>query len=283
MVAEHTNPFRPHRLAPLLLCSLLLISPVQGSAAGESSYAQEIRRLVLEDKVYLLETVRAKALLPGEKLIIDALLTEDGPRAIALYQQQLSHFPDPILDPISSARIAAYQAATESANPLPELTIPDSAPKSRLKPANTVNAPIARKAKQEEPSQLNRTVKGTERDTITIAKKNRQPATSPEPATAWKAQQSAPARDNRVVPEPVGRQHGSGNDSYILQCGSFKNQDNARTFAETLSREVPVTVSQEGEFYRIRVTTMFPSREAAAAAAAKLSFQTLILQAKGNN
>ena len=99
--------------------SVALFCPPVLHSAGEQSYAREILRYVAEDKVYLLENLRHKVTLPSEKLVLEALLSEDGPQAVSLYQKQLSLYPDPSLDQISRSRIAAYSLAMESAAPVP--------------------------------------------------------------------------------------------------------------------------------------------------------------------
>ena len=101
--------------------SVALFCPPVLHSAGEQSYAREILRYVAEDKVYLLENLRQKVALPSEKLVLEALLSEDGPQAVSLYQKQLALYPDPALDQISRSRIAAYSLAMESAAPVPLL------------------------------------------------------------------------------------------------------------------------------------------------------------------
>jgi len=120
------------RKSPAALCvalSVALFFPPVLHSTGEPSYAEEIRRCVAEDKVYSLQNIRQKVILPAEKLVIDALLSEDGPQAVTLYQKQLTQYPDPVLDQISTSRIAAYSLAKESIMPLPKVTIPEPSPK----------------------------------------------------------------------------------------------------------------------------------------------------------
>ena len=120
------------RKSPATLCVALSVAfffPPVLHSTGEPSYAEEIRRCVAEDKVYLLQNIRQKVILPAEKLVIDALLSEDGPQAVTLYQKQLTQYPDPVLDQISTSRIAAYSLAKESVMPLPKVTVPEPLPK----------------------------------------------------------------------------------------------------------------------------------------------------------
>ncbi len=108
--------------APLSVAlSVTLFCPPVLHSASEQSYAREIMRYVAEDKVYLLENLRQKVALPSEKLVLEALLSEDGAQAVSLYQKQLAIYPDPALDQISRSRIAAYSLAMESAAPVPPL------------------------------------------------------------------------------------------------------------------------------------------------------------------
>jgi cell division protein FtsN len=105
--------------------------------AAETSYAPEILQYVSEDKAYLLEALRQKVTKPSEKIILDALLTEDGAQAALLYQKQLREYPDPSFDALSSSRVAAYQSALNQPITLPPLARNASkpaAPSGSLKP-----------------------------------------------------------------------------------------------------------------------------------------------------
>ena len=145
------------RKSPATLCvalSVALFFPPVLHSSGEPSYVEEIRRYVAEDKVYLLENIRQKVILPAEKLVIDALLSEDGPQAVTLYQKQLTQYPDPVLDQISTSRIAAYSLAKKSVMPLPRVTIsePSRKPNALGPIPEYVKQPVAlrkEKSKQE--------------------------------------------------------------------------------------------------------------------------------------
>jgi len=144
------------RKSPATLCVALFIAllfPTILHSTGEPSYAEEIRRCVAEDKVYLLENIRQKVILPAEKLVIDALLSEDGPQAVTLYQKQLTQYPDPVLDQISTSRIAAYSFAKQNVMPLPKMTIPEPAPKPRALQPLKVPAKPAVTISKEKPKQ----------------------------------------------------------------------------------------------------------------------------------
>jgi len=151
MLAEKTKSIL--RKSPATLCvalSVALFFPPVLHSAGEPSYVEEIRRYVVEDKVYLLENIRQKVTLPAEKLVIDALLSEDGPQAVTLYQRQLTQYPDPELDQISTSRIAAYNLAKKSVMPLPKVTIPEPSPKpNALRPSlESARQPVALRKEQ---------------------------------------------------------------------------------------------------------------------------------------
>lgn len=101
-------------VAPICITfSLVLFCPLVLQAV-EQSYTREIVQYVSEDKVYLLENLRRKITIPSEKTIVDALLSEDASTAVSLYQKQLSLYPNPALDQISRARIAACSLVMES-------------------------------------------------------------------------------------------------------------------------------------------------------------------------
>ncbi len=235
------------RKSPVTLCvalSVALFLPPVVHSAGEPSYAEEIRRYVAEDKVYLLENIRQKVILPAEKLVIDALLSEDGPQAVALYQKQLTQYPDPVLDQISTSRIAAYSLAKESVAPLPKVTIPENPTKSHQKNLSE----LPKKA-------------------VTVRKeKPKQELPAP---TAPSATTAAPA--------PVTVTQASAKRPFSLQCGSFKNRDNAEALAKKISVHAPATIIQQGEFYRVMVKNHYTSKEEAVAAAKKLPFETVVV------
>lgn len=100
-------------LQALFLC-LIPFVPVDSEAvetSQETSYASLILQYVEQDKVYLLEKLRTRVTRPAEKLLIKALLTEDGPEAARLYKEQLSSHPDPTLDQLSRSRLRSYTDA----------------------------------------------------------------------------------------------------------------------------------------------------------------------------
>jgi len=229
------------RKSPATLCvalSVALFLPPVVHSAGEPSYAEEIRRYVAEDKVYLLENIRQKVILPAEKLVIDALLSEDGPQAVALYQKQLTQYPDPVLDQISTSRIAAYSLAKESVAPLPKVTIPENPAKSHQKNLSE----LPKKA-------------------VTLRKE--------QPKQELPAPTAAPA--------PVTVTQASAKRPFSLQCGSFKNRDNAEALAKKISVHAPATIIQQGEFYRVMMKNHYTSKEEAVAAAKKLPFETVVV------
>lgn len=67
-------------ILPVILL-LLYICTIQGDLrAAQTSYAPQILQHVSEDKVYLLENIRKNITIPSEKLVVDALFSEDGLR-----------------------------------------------------------------------------------------------------------------------------------------------------------------------------------------------------------
>ena len=112
--------------------SIALFHPTVLHAGDEHSYAQEIERDVAEDKVYLLENIRQKVTIPSEKTVLEALLCEDGPQAIILFQKQLREYPDPAIDKLSTSRIAAYNVALDNSASLPKQSIRRSSAKQQL-------------------------------------------------------------------------------------------------------------------------------------------------------
>ncbi|NTV61142.1 MAG: SPOR domain-containing protein [Chlorobiaceae bacterium] len=112
MFADHRIEIRRRGTALLCLVFSLLGPVASGLLAAEETYnARLIRQYIEEDKVYLLENIRQKFSRPAEKLVIEALLCEDGPKSRTLYTRQLRDYPDPELDRISTSRIEAYNLA----------------------------------------------------------------------------------------------------------------------------------------------------------------------------
>jgi cell division septation protein DedD len=107
-------------ILPVILL-LLYICTIQGDLrAAQTSYAPQILQHVSEDKVYLLENIRKNITIPSEKLVVDALFSEDGPQAAYLYRKQLAEYPDPSLDELSRSRLSAYQYALNQPLAFPE-------------------------------------------------------------------------------------------------------------------------------------------------------------------
>ncbi len=112
-----------------LVPAILLVMPGNSSAqAQESRMNERILKYVEQDKVYLLENPGTRATKNAEKTIIQALLTEDGPKAARLFQKQLQQYPDPVLDTLSKARLEAYAAVLGTGQKLPVSADPDSGP-----------------------------------------------------------------------------------------------------------------------------------------------------------
>ncbi len=107
--------FRISVITAVLLTIINLIpDTLSAQQIQQGSYREYILKYVDQDKVYLLETLSARATKNAEKTIIRALLTEDGPLAARLFQKQLLEYPDPVLDPLSRARLASYASALGS-------------------------------------------------------------------------------------------------------------------------------------------------------------------------
>jgi len=110
--------------------------------AAPTSYNPQILQYVNEDKVYLLENIRKNISIPSEKLVVDALLSEDGPQAAYLYRKQLAEYPDPSLDELSRNRLSSFQFVLNGPLAFPE-SVPPMAPPPTGKPAAA--APVKEK------------------------------------------------------------------------------------------------------------------------------------------
>ncbi|KZK73999.1 MAG: hypothetical protein A3K90_07210 [Pelodictyon luteolum] len=229
--------------------ALVTASP-EASGAGEVSYSALIRQYVKQDKTYLLQSIRQKAVAGSEKTVIEALLTEDGPKAVSLFRRQLAMYPDPAIDPISHARIADYNRSLTAAVPAPQLSkpVPAPAPTPAAAPAPQPKAaPIAVKAPPKPPAPA--------------------PVVAPAPAPAVES----------AKPAAFSTTAYGGADTHTLQFGSFSNRANAEAYASRLSAEGPVTVVFENQMYKVRLAKGFPSADAAKSAARRLSFSSVAI------
>lgn len=217
--------------------------PVLMNAASEQSYSKEIVRDVAEDKVYLLENLRQKVTLPGEKLILEALLSEDAPQAVTLYQKQLMLYPDPDLDQISRSRIASYTLAMES-----------------VAPVSTTSTKPHRETVQDT----------TKHRQISPAKKSNKVVTSSEETAK---SPSPPVKETKQETTNAGKK------AFTVRFGTFKSRENAETLAKQISRYVPAETVQQGEFYRVQLKNDYASREEAETEATKLPFKGFVIPA----
>jgi len=118
----------------VLLPSMFTVAH-QGLQAAQTSYAPQILQYVREDKVYLLENIRKNLSIPSEKLLVDALLSEDGPQAVYLYRKQLAEYPDPSLDAISTSRLSSFQFVLNQPLAFAEIVPPAVAAPAQKMPA----------------------------------------------------------------------------------------------------------------------------------------------------
>ncbi|MBF0585597.1 SPOR domain-containing protein [Prosthecochloris sp. N3] len=102
------STFRTFSLITMLIAASMIPSMLHAQTTG---YSNLILQYVQEDKVYLLENLRQRVTRPSERTVIEALLTEDGPRAARLFHRQLKNHPDPALDALSRQRLNYYAEA----------------------------------------------------------------------------------------------------------------------------------------------------------------------------
>ena len=245
--------------APLCLALFVtLLSPPLLHSAEERSYAHEIQQYVAEDKVYLLENIRQNVTRPSEKIVIDALLSEDGPQAVELYQKQLKDYPDPALDQFSSSRIAAYSMALDSSAPLPKLSRPLLSP-----------APDLAAIKE-----------NTKPQTASIPEKPNREAVTPLPPLSEK-----PIRNTKPLQSPLPEKLKSEStiakiSGFTLQFGSFKIKENAEGLAKKISLYEPAQTIQLGQLYKVLLKKNYASKDDAADMVKKLPFIAIIVPAK---
>ncbi len=280
---KRKNMFRTNRhpirksASVLLFLGLSLLHPAHSNlqAAVEEYNSRLIRQYVDEDKVNLLENIRQKFTRPSEKLMVEALLCEDGPKSQALYRKQLKEFPDPELDRISFSRITAYNQALNSTAPPPKLSQPGPAPRPKFTGPNdmTVMQPPSGSPRDT----VNRESPGTQeysgaQGTATSSSSQQQGTGGNPQGGAASAGQSGTA-----APKESG---GVKQDGFTLQFGSFGNLQNAETLARKVSYYSPAeTIGQNG-IYRVRLKKSYPTREEADDAGRQLPFDAIVVPSR---
>jgi len=236
--------------------SLLFTSRHLPAAPEESSFATEILQDVRQDKVYLLEKIRRKLIKPSEKTLVEALLTEDGPKAAALYRLQLAEYPDQLLDPVSRARLAAYEETVgmTASHPAPQPARPAVITPVRQAPVRIVNKPLA----------YTRHVPVTQPDTVQAP-----PLTAkPQPAPVAKI----PAKSQ---PTPVAKPASGG--SFTLQFGSFDNAANASQLVSQIASSSPASVVLINGVYKVRLKQTFSTRSDATSFSRRLPVESFVV------
>ncbi len=261
-----------------LLCialSSLLFRPALSLASEDTSYAQEIRQYVDEDKVYLLENIRQKVTRPSEKMVIEALLSEDGPQAVNLYRKQLREYPDPAIDKLSSSRLEAYDLVLgqHSSRPKP---LPKAAP---VPPDTTTHTPLLPAAvKPVAPASQDTSLKAA---ALPASKKTAtKPAggitrdtTKKEASIRIKA-----AKPAEAAPKKEKRAPEAG--SFLLQAGSFSSRENADAFVAKISGSAPAEVVKDGAAYKVRLKKSYLSKKEAEEAGRALPFKAIAVPAR---
>jgi cell division protein FtsN len=270
----------------LLLTSLFFTGRQVTAVAAETSHASEILQYVREDKVYLLEKIRHQITKPSEKIVVEALLSEDGPKAASLYRKQLTEHRDPLIDPISRSRLAAYEKAVATSAAPPVLPSKSSASKPVMtaSPA-TQTAQVASKPD----SAARKLPQAPVAKPAATAKS----ATAPKPATASKpealtskttqaaapktipAEKPATAAAKQASPSPAKPAATTG---FTLQFGSFDSVNNANQLTAQLSAaNAPATVQQINGIYKVRLKNIFASREEAVAYSRTLPIESFVV------
>jgi cell division septation protein DedD len=232
-----------------IVLSVTIFSPPVLHCAEERSYGREIQQYVAEDKVYLLENIRQNITRPSEKTVVDALLCESGPQAIELFKKQLREYPDPELDQLSTARIAAYNLALESTALLPKLSRP---------------LPLAK------PNLTDRQDNPKQQLSFIPEKPNRETENPPNRNLV-----SPPAQ----VPEKSKQDAGiRGKNGFTLQFGSFTSKENADALADKISVYEATKTIQDGELFKVRLKKNYASRKEATDIEKELPFSAIVIQ-----
>lgn len=257
--------------------SIGLLCPQVLHAAEEHSYAQEIQQDVADDKVYLLESIRQKVTIPSEKTILEALLCEDGPQAVMLFQKQLREYPDPALDKLSTSRIAAYNLVLNGTSAIQNGSIPLSSikPQRIVIKADTsqqsintqLNAPPA--SAQQQPSFVtDDSTKHSTRPRSTIQHHSALKEDTTKHSSKQQTTTPAASKEQKVIAGPT---------TSTLQFGSFESRQNAEVLAKKISRSASVEIVQKGQMYKVLLKTHFASKEEASAAAKELPVRAIVV------
>jgi len=285
MFSDTTISLIRKRTAEIFLAaSVALFSPQVLNASDEHSYAQEIQQDIAEDKVYLLENIRQNVTIPSEKTIVDALLTEDAPQAVMLFQKQLREYPDPALDQLSTSRIAAYNLALNRST---------SSPKSSISSSSRKQRPAVVKADTTQQSslpQLNDALPSAQRQHATVIKDSTKYSSKTRPnarrtaiiktdSTRYSSRQrpkvtlpaSEKSKEEKIVEGPA---------TSTLQFGSFESRKNAEILAKKISYNAAVEIVQKGQTYKVKLKTHYRSSEEAEAAAKRLPVNSIVVPSK---
>jgi cell division protein FtsN len=279
----------------LLITCLFFSGQRTTAVAADYSHASKILQYVREDKVYLLEKIRHQITKPSEKLVVEALLSEDGPKAASLYKKQLAEHPDPLIDPISRSRLAAFEKAVAT-TAAPSVIQSKSAPASRQAPiataANQAPTPAAsrpdsaaRKLSAAPASRPTASAKTASAPSAKPAASNvPAPASKPDSASRSTTQSAAtktpPAEKQATIParqQAPAPAKTAASSGFTLQFGSFDSVANANQLASQLSASAPATVQQINGIYKVRLKNIFATREEAAAFARTLPIESFVV------
>ncbi len=252
--------------------SVALFSPPILYPAAERFYAREIEQYVAEDKVYLLENIQQNITRPSEKTVVDALLCESGPEAIELFQKQLNDYPDPLLDSLSTARIAAYNQALGGTLPLPKLSQPLPSTKSTLAEVqDSTKQQVAHIAEKPEPE--TRTPPPLFQEKATQERADSL-TTLPNKSTLPLSHSLA---ENLKKTSTIVKKEG-----FTLQFGSFASKENAEILTRKIFLYEPTITVQQGDLYKVILKNNYASKEEAEALMKKLPFIAIIVSAEGD-
>ncbi|HWQ27026.1 MAG TPA: SPOR domain-containing protein [Chlorobaculum sp.] len=281
----------------LLITCLFFSGQRTTAVAADYSHASKILQYVREDKVYLLEKIRHQITKPSEKLVVEALLSEDGPKAASLYKKQLAEHPDPLIDPISRSRLAAFEKAVAT-TAAPSVIQSKSAPASRQAPiataANQAPTPAASRpdsaarklsaAPASRPTASAKTATTTSSSAKPAASNVPAPASKPDSASRSATQSAAtktpPAEKQATIParqQAPAPAKTAASSGFTLQFGSFDSVANANQLASQLSASAPATVQQINGIYKVRLKNIFATREEAAAFARTLPIESFVV------
>jgi len=187
----------------------------------------------------LLENIRKNLSIPSEKLIVEALLSEDGPQAAYLYRKQLAEYPDPSLDAVSTSRLSSFQFALNQPLAFAEIVPP------------AVATPVQKTSAQPQ---------------VVTPRAVAQIPAAPQPRQV---------KESPSGPVPTIHPDSASGSLFTLQFGSFSNRENAENLSMQLASYGEVAIIQNDGMHKVRLKKTWQSQNQAIDAGRAIPFTSV--------